>query len=276
VHESSIDEVKGKVTYDSFCSAETSQFWLYEAGEASWESARLVSWLDSELRTEDILQHELQAFLFRVIRHLTDSRKLSLAELAAFKYRLLEALRTRLSDARKAAARTGFELFSGSEIPHRKMNWSWDFFFDLNRPPYTQPQDLVAGGYRFAKHFFPVIQDIKDRGEELECAKIIDGRVPDIATWVRNIPRRPESFHLPTSGGEFYPDFGCPLVDGRVLVVEYKGDHLKDDLDEGEKKLIGEAWARVSGGKALFAWIRKRDEAGRDVYGQLVDCVRVC
>ncbi len=192
VHHSTIDIEKGKVTYDSFGSAESNQFWLYEAGESSWESARLVSWLDSELRTEDILQHELQAFLFRVIRHLTDARKLSLAELAAFKYRLLGVLRTRLSDARKTASKKiGFDLFSEDDSPNRKLRWSWEFSFDLARPLYTKPQDLVAGGYRFAKHFFPVIQDIKDRDEELECAKIIDGRVPEIAIWVRNIPRRP-------------------------------------------------------------------------------------
>jgi hypothetical protein len=36
-----------------------------------------------------------------------------------------------------------------------------------------------------------------------------------------------------------------------------------------EKKAIGLAWAKASGGKALFAWIVKQDTAGRDVQGQL-------
>lgn len=264
-----IDVERGKVVYAYRETESSSASWLYESGDPDWEIAKLVSWLCGELRSSDILQHELSGFIIRALRYLIDTRGIKLAELSVYKYSLASALSRKLDVARRAAAKNGFELFASADAPLQELPLSWDFKFDRERPPYTHPQDLVAGGYRFQKHFYPMIQDIKDRGEELECAKIIDGRIPEVKTWVRNMPRRSESFRLPTSKGEFYPDFVCLLHDGRVMVVEYKGAHLKDDLDELEKKAIGLAWARASSGKALFAWIVKQDTAGRDVQGQI-------
>lgn len=34
--------------------------------------------------------------------------------------------------------------------------------------------------------------------------------------------------HLPKSSGYFYADFVAEFVDGRILVIEYKGEHLKN------------------------------------------------
>ncbi|MEI6388408.1 MAG: DEAD/DEAH box helicase family protein [Spirochaetota bacterium] len=278
IRTSEIDIERGKVTYSYGGNEVAEQGWLYTTGDSDWERSRLLGWLDGELRAPDIFQHEMQAFLIRVIRALEDHRGFKPGELLVYKYALVDALKAKLAEARRKAGKQGFELFAGagteSGAPRRELALVWSFAFDRDRPPYTRPQDLVAGGYRFRKHFFPMIQDIKDRGEELECAKVIDGRIPEIQTWVRNIPRRPESFRLPTSGGEFYPDFVCLLEDDRVMVVEYKGEMLKDNLDELEKKAIGETWARTSGGKALFVWATRRDAAGRDVEGQIRACLK--
>ncbi|WP_246450542.1 hypothetical protein [Sphingomonas rhizophila] len=41
--------------------------------------------------------------------------------------------------------------------------------------------------------------------------------------WVRNIVRGPHAYWLPTSTDRFYPDFVAELIDGRMLVLEYKG-----------------------------------------------------
>ena len=87
-----------------------------------------------------------------------------------------------------------------------------------------------------------------------------------VKRWVRNVQGM---FGLPTSTGMFYPDFVAELDDGRILVVEYKGEHLI--LYEQEKKNIGELWESKSGGKALFLWAVKKDEAGRDVHRQIED-----
>ena len=74
---------------------------------------------------------------------------------------------------------------------------------------------------------------------------------------------------LPTATGTFYPDFFAELNDGRVLLAEYKGEHLVEH--EQQKKNIGERWEAKSGGKALFFWAVKKDEHGRDVHRQLED-----
>ncbi len=59
------------------------------------------------------------------------------------------------------------------------------------------------------------------------------------------------------------------LDDGRILVTEYKGEHLIQY--EQEKKNVGELWESKSDGKALFLWAIKKDAAGRDVHRQLED-----
>jgi type III restriction enzyme len=71
--------------------------------------------------------------------------------------------------------------------------------------------------------------------------------------WVRNLARKSTSFRLQTSKDWFYPDFICQLTDGRVLAVEYKGQHLYDGNDAGEKRAVGAVWAARSGGGCLFA-----------------------
>jgi type III restriction enzyme len=67
---------------------------------------------------------------------------------------------------------------------------------------------------------------------------------------VRNLANRATSFRLQTSKHWFYPDFICQLTDGRILVVEYKGEHLFKDAEE--KRAVGAVWESRSGGKCLF------------------------
>jgi len=73
--------------------------------------------------------------------------------------------------------------------------------------------------------------------------------------WVRNLDTAPCGFALPTSRGHFYADFVAELVDGRVALLEYKGAHLLNDPYEIEKRQVGEIWARVSAGLAVFGWL---------------------
>ncbi len=119
-----------------------------------------------------------------------------------------------------------------------------------------------------AKHFYPVMADLDDGTEEVQCAVEID-RLPHIKRWVRNLDSEPvHAFWLPTSFGRFYPDFVCELHDGRVLVVEYKGAHLRNVPREIEKGQVGRVWAERSGGRALFAMVFKT-ERGMSVGQQL-------
>jgi type III restriction enzyme len=93
--------------------------------------------------------------------------------------------------------------------------------------------------------------DGAEEGEEFQCAKAIDAE-PAVRFWLRNVSRHSDSFRLPTSDDFFYPDFVAQLNDVRLLVVEYKGDDRSTNDDSKEKANIGEIWARLSEGKALF------------------------
>ena len=89
---------------------------------------------------------------------------------------------------------------------------------------------------------------------------------------MRNIERQETcSFWLPTSSDYFYPNFVVELVDGRVLVVEYKGEPYKTNDDSKEKRQVGHQWEVSSGGRCLFLFAVERDELGRDVFKQLED-----
>lgn len=58
-------------------------------------------------------------------------------------------------------------------------------------------------------------------------------------------------------------------LDGRVLVVEYRGKDYATNDDSKEKRLLGEVWEKNSGGKALFLMAVKKDERGRNVHEQI-------
>ncbi len=64
------------------------------------------------------------------------------------------------------------------------------------------------------------------------------------------------------------------LKDGRILVIEYKGEHLEDKQSEQEKRDIGRLWEARSGGRALFLWAVRLDDAGRNVSRQIEAKVR--
>lgn len=90
----------------------------------------------------------------------------------------------------------------------------------------------------------------------------IDGHAR-VKRWVRNLDSHPEAgFWLPTSTGKFYPDFVCELVDGRLAVVEFKGDHIRTLAKEIEKGQVGAVWAERSAGAAVFAMVFFEDGGG--------------
>ena len=75
-----------------------------------------------------------------------------------------------------------------------------------SRPPYYQ------GSFKFAKHYYPRIEDLKSDGEEFTCAQAIDTHA-QVKYWIRNLVKREQaSFRLPLAGGYFYPDFVVALA----------------------------------------------------------------
>jgi hypothetical protein len=99
----------------------------------------------------------------------------------------------------------------------------------------------------------------------LECTKVITMH-QQVGRWMTNAVGM---FDLPPATSTFHPDLFGELKDGRVLLVENKGEHLVEH--EQQKKNIGERCEEKSGGKALFLWAVKKDEHGRNAYRQLQD-----
>ncbi|MDR0709141.1 MAG: hypothetical protein LBF77_03635 [Spirochaetaceae bacterium] len=58
------------------------------------------------------------------------------------------------------------------------------------------------------------------------------------------------------------------LRDGRLLVVEYKGGDRATNDDTKEKANIGEVWAKLSKGKALFLLVTAK-KGGKSLAEQI-------
>src|SRR5690606_20330879 len=144
------------------------------------------------------------------------------------------AIRDLIARYRLRAQQKGYQesLFGNSATPCLSDQFRYDFLADSypSRPPY------YSGSFKFSKHFFPynLIEDLKSTGEEYECAVAIEG-LAQVKFWVRNLVRREQaSFWLPLANSKFYPDFICSLHDGRMLVVEYKGEGYVTNDDSKE------------------------------------------
>ena len=231
-----------------------------------WTEDQLVGWLDAHLNQPDLRQSDLCMFIRNTVQQLRDQRGIGYATQQRFVFLLQKAFADRISECRKDAHRKGYQtaLFAPDALVSTRDEFRYDF------TPTSYPAHWhYSGSFQFNKHYFPTIGELKKEGEEFECAKAIDQN-PQVKFWVRNLERREScAFSLPVSTGRFYPDFIAQLEDGRVLVVEYKGEHLAEKASEKEKAEIGRLWERASGGKSLFLFAVKKDESGRNVAGQI-------
>ena len=225
----------------------------------------LVRWLNREVRQPDIVQSHLLAYLRAVVNHLMNEQRVGLNTLARMRFVLAKRLDAQISDMREAAAKLQFRqlvLDGGWQV---EPDWKHAFHFETGVYP-APAGSRYAGRWDFRKHYYPVIADLKDKGEEFDCARMID-RHPKVKHWVRNLDRDP-GFWLPTSKGRFFPDFIAELADGRIAVIEYKGGHLKTIPEEIEKRQVGELWAAHSGGKCVFGFVYLEDN-GMNMAAQL-------
>lgn len=231
-----------------------------------WESSSidadtLVGWLDQSLfkapELAGFTQSQRRAYLAAVVNHQLHGCGVPLVVLAQARFRLARAIEAHVGDLRDAATRRAFQqqvlgLGDGSAWLIEP-DWAHPHVFEPGRYP-APVASRYGGRYQFGKHYFPVLADLKDGGQEFQCAQLID-RHPKVRHWVRNLDTAPCGFGLPTSRGRFYADFVAELVDGRVALLEFKGAHLLNDPYEIEKRQVGELWARTSGARAVFGWL---------------------
>ncbi len=235
-------------------SRSAAQMTLQLVDETAWTPADLSRWLDRQVHQPDVSQPVFLEYCRRVVTHLVDARGMSLASLVRAKDVLKRAIALRVKQLRAEAGQAGMQLLLGDIAPVLALGEN-GFTFAEGR--YLPPKPY-AGAYRWQKHFYPRPDDIKDGGEEYQCAVAIDSH-PLVKYWVRNIVRGAHSYWLPTSTDRFYPDFVAELTDGRMLVVEYKGQHIVDNYDTLEKANIGARLHEVGGGDIVF-WMAERSK----------------
>lgn len=212
-----------------------------------WDVAALSRWLDRTTRQRDVAQPVFLEYCRRVVEGVAE--RIPLAQLVRGKYALRRAIIARVQQLRHEAGARGVQLLLGDIAPVLALGENG---FSFSKAGYD-PRTPYAGGWRPRKHLFATVGDLKHGGEEWMAAVQIDDH-PAVRYWVRNVDRTAWSYSLPTSTDLFYPDFVAELVDGRKLIIEYKGADRTDNADSREKRNIGTRLQEVSGGSVLFLW----------------------
>ncbi len=232
------------------------------SGTTDWTLESLVAWLDRQIDHQDIPAGESAEFLAKVIRGLQAKHGITdVGLLGLDRFRLRDEVEQRIQAHRNAEIKTAFQEFL---LPGSPLTVSEERVLNFKTMSY-EPSRVYEGGFKFEKHYFGTkpgeLYEKTASGkptEEFKCAQYLDG-LPEVKFWVRNLARKSSSFRLQTATDWFYPDFVCLLHDGRVLVVEYKGDHLYADAED--KRLVGAVWESRSGGKGLFIMPKGNDLA---------------
>jgi len=205
------------------------------------------------------------AYIHKTIQDLLQRADITLEKLVRGRFLLEKIIHERLQRARQKTHQNALQQLLLLDGPHASR-----LTIDLQNHAFSFPENypastLYQGRLRYQKHYYPQIAAMNQ--EEEQCAVALD-KHEQVQHWVRNLERQLEhAFSLPTSSDWFYPDFVAQLHDGRILVVEYKGEHLKGSDDSKEKEMVGIAWAKISGN--LFHLAVKKDDQGRDVTAQL-------
>jgi type III restriction enzyme len=240
--------------------------------------ADLARWLCAQLQhparnvAQDIVPSHLRAFVLASVRHLVHEQHVPVEQLARHQYPLMQRLAVRIAELRDRASRSAFRqlVLDGGWVVEASA--AHEFRFDPAAYP-VPANKRYRGKFSFGKHYYPVVADLEDGGEEWRCALALDEHA-QVRHWVRNLDSDPVAgFWLPTSFGRFYPDFVCELTDGRLFVAEYKGEHLRGVPKEIEKGEVGRLWAERSGGRCRFAMLFKQ-EAGLSLAQQIDAALR--
>ena len=267
VEQSNTFEIYLKDSQVKLRSADASQI-AFDYGSSTLTADDLVRWLDQSLfqKLPEFTLGQRTVYFAAVVSHLIHERGIPLVTLAKARFKLAQDIEARVGDLKDKAAKAQFRQLVLEEAWAIEPDWSRPLVFEANRYP-VPAGTRYSGRYEFPKHFYPVLADLKDGGEEFLCAQLLDNHAK-VKRWVRNLTTLPCGFALATSRGRFFPDFVAELIDGRIAVVEYKGAHLLNDPYEIEKRKIGELWARKSQGRCLFGQIAKERD-GVDMSGQL-------
>lgn len=235
-----------------------------------WEEADLLVWLEGKVVQNDVRHETMVAWIAQALAPLKH-KGYSLGQLVRGRFILARRLLALLEEAKakrgNQAHRRLFELEDVLVDPAVVFRFS-NLAYPM-RSPCPAPME-------WPKHYYAVPGDLPYRrkdgelAEEYRCALAIE-RKADVEVWVRNLAH-PTQFRFPTATGFTYPDFIAKLKDGRIFVIEYKGDDRYDHPKNVAKRAVGELWARKYP-NGLYLMPRDRDEEGRDIDQQLAHAI---
>jgi len=244
-------DAKGKVVRN-FIEDIQAQLTLFEQGPK--DPVALAAWLAREIRAVDLLHEDKSAFLHKAVKALMDLRGYTVEQLLSARFRLRDAAAAKIDAHRRAAQRKQFDRFLAPDwATPVEVTPAVVFKFPADVYPMNSPYD---GTIKFDKHYYT--KPAAMNGEEAQCAARIDAH-PKVRHWVRNIVRANYSFSLRLPHAYFYPDFVVELLDGRYVVVEYKGKYLSETPDTLLKVTVGKLWQARSKGKCVFLLATKDD-----------------
>ncbi|MGH1575874.1 DEAD/DEAH box helicase [Planktotalea sp.] len=221
--------------------------------EPEWTMPRLANWLDMGIQHPDVTKPAAILFITGTIDALIASG-IELDVLARNKYDLRKVLAGLINDLRKERENGNYQALFSSDAESFSTSSDMAMIFDEEAVPHKP----YVGTTKFNKHYTNLIGDMKAEGEEFECAVHLD-RHEKVQYWIRNVDRQKNSFWLQLPDKKFYPDFVVMLKDGRILIVEYKGEVYKTNDDSKIKMQIGDVWAEASDGMCLFCMPTARD-----------------
>ena len=240
------------------------------------EPGDLVRWLADKIDHTHTPMKQMLPFLQRVVDNLLSKPEKNLADLIHHKFALSRAVSGLIESYRRQAIGASYQQTLFGDGSEWEACLDAEFNYSFNPENYAPAPPLYSGKYRFGKHFFDEIENLKSEGEEFECAFYLDN-LPEVKYWIRNPDIAKRGFWLPLSGSSgsnrFFPDFICQLQDERILVVEYKGENLASNDDSKEKETIGRYWAEKSNGKCLFVMAVKQDKQGRSMQQQILTAI---
>jgi len=235
-----------------------------------WEEADLLVWLESKVVQRDVRHEVMIEWIAQALAPLKH-KGYSLGQLVRGRFIIARRLLVLLDEARtKRGNQAHQRLFALEEVvvdPSVVFKFS-DLAYPM-RSPCPAPQV-------WEKHFYAVPGDLPFRrkdgelAEEYRCALAIE-RNPEVEIWVRNLVH-PTQFRFPTATGSTYPNFIAKLKDGRIMVIEYKGDDRYDHPKNVAKRAVGELWARKYS-QGLYLMPRDKDDQGRDIDQQIAHAI---
>ena len=253
-----MDVEDGKVQYEKL-----GEYRLPLVHEDRMDEKRLVRWLEGEVRDSEgrYVPETLRKFVRRNLEALF-KRDYSLAQLARAKYPLAHALRQNLeAHGKRALAKSARRILFDDP---GALLMDFDFEFPTRRLNYGKP---YSGGFIFKRHYYWPVEDLATGGEEFRCAQALDSLEKEVRHWIRNVQQKPWAYYIPLSdGGHFYPDFVAELQNGKVLVVEYKGE---DRLLDARVKLKCGNWLEETGRGRVFFLMTTEEDGKPSVEAQI-------